>query len=312
MTRETLVAGEALIDFIPGERGALATVEAFSRQAGGAPANVAVGLARLNRTPWFCTTLATDAFGEHLATVLDREGIPDRFVNRAPDAQTALAFVSHGRDADREFTFYRQETADRQFDTSGVGDGVLESVDVVVVGGVTLTVEPARSETFDLVERALAAGCRVCFDPNVRPELWEVDPATTMRRMLSMTDVLKGSREDLGGDTLPTDPEELLDAGPDAVFLTAGDAGARLIADEGSPWGRGEWRHDGYRVDDVVDTTGAGDAFTAGVVAGLVDGAAPEELLGFANAVAAASTRSEGAMTALPDREAVQRVREGR
>ncbi|MEZ3169033.1 PfkB family carbohydrate kinase, partial [Halorubrum ejinorense] len=82
-------------------------------------------------------------------------------------------------------------------------------------------------------ERARAAGCRVLFDPNVRPELWEVDPAPTMRRMLSMTDVLKGS-----------------------------------------PWGRGEWHHGGYRVDDVADTTGAGDAFTAGVVAGLVDGTA--------------------------------------
>ncbi|GAA0542243.1 carbohydrate kinase family protein [Halorubrum ejinorense] len=312
MTRETLVAGEALIDFIPDRHGALAAVESFSRQAGGAPANVAVGLARLGRTPWFCTTLATDAFGDHLASVLDREGIPDRFVSREPDAQTALAFVSHSRDADREFTFYRQGTADRRFDASGVPDDVLESVDVVVVGGVTLTVEPARSATFDLVERARAAGCRVLFDPNVRPELWEVDPAPTMRRMLSMTDVLKGSREDLGGDTLPTEPDELLDAGPDAVFLTEGDAGARLIAAEGSPWGRGEWHHGGYRVDDVADTTGAGDAFTAGVVAGLVDGTAPEELLGFANAVAAASTRFEGAMTALPDREAVERVRDGR
>ena len=309
MTREALVAGEALIDFIPDRHGPLTAVESFSRRAGGAPANVAVGLARLDRTPWFCTALATDAFGDHLATVLDREGIPDRFVRREPDARTALAFVSHSEDADREFTFYRQGTADRLFDASGVPDDVLDSVDVVVVGGVTLTVEPARSATFDLVERAREAGCRVCFDPNVRPELWEVDPEPTLRRMLSATDVLKTSREDLGGGALPADPDELLDAGPDAVFLTEGDAGARLVAGEDSSWGRGEWRHDGYRVDGVVDTTGAGDAFTAGVVAGLVDGAAPEELLGFANAVAAASTRSEGAMTALPDREAVRRVR---
>ncbi|QAU12277.1 carbohydrate kinase [Halorubrum sp. BOL3-1] len=311
MVREVLVAGETLIDFIPDRPGSLATVESFSRQAGGAPANVAVGLARLDRTPWFCTALATDAFGDHLASVLDREGIPDRFVSREPDAQTALAFVSHGADADREFTFYRAETADRRFDASGVPDEVLESVDVVAVGGVTLTVEPARSATFDLVERAREAGCRVLFDPNVRPELWEVESEPTMRRALSLTDVLKASREDLVEGTLPNEPEELLDAGPDAVFLTEGDAGARLIAAADAPWGRGEWRHDGYRVDDVVDTTGAGDAFTAGVVAGLVDGSPPEELLGFANAVAAASTRHAGAMTALPDRETVERLREG-
>ena len=312
MTREVLVAGETLIDFIPDRTGSLSAVESFSRRAGGAPANVAVGLARLDRTPWFCTALATDAFGDYLATVLDREGIPDRFVSREADARTALAFVSHGADADREFTFYRAETADRQFDAGGVPDDVLESVDVVVVGGVTLTVEPARSATFELVERAQAMGCRVCFDPNVRPELWEVDPVPTVRRVLSATDLLKVSREDLVDGPLPEEPEALLDAGPNAVFLTEGDAGARLVAADGSPWGRGEWRHGGYRVDDVVDTTGAGDAFTAGVVAGLVDGATPEELLAFANAAAAVSTRSAGAMTALPERTAVRRIREER
>jgi len=161
-----------------------------------------------------------------------------------------------------------------------VPDDVLESVTVVVVGGVTLTVEPGRTATFELVERARAAGCRVLFDPNVRPELWEVDPASTVRRALSVTDFLKVSREDLVDGPLPEEPEQLLDAGPDAVFLTEGDDGARLVATADSPWGRGEWRHDGYRVADVVDTTGAGDAFAAGVVAGLVDGATPEELLG--------------------------------
>ena len=120
MAREALVAGEALIDFIADSHGPLTAVESFSRRAGGAPASVAVGLARLDRTPWFCTALATDAFGDHLATVLDREGVRDRFVRREPDAQTALAIVSHSEDADREFTFYRQGTADRPFDASGV------------------------------------------------------------------------------------------------------------------------------------------------------------------------------------------------
>jgi len=55
MTREVLVAGETLIDFLPDRSGSLSAVESFSRRAGGAPANVAVGLARLDRTPWFCT-----------------------------------------------------------------------------------------------------------------------------------------------------------------------------------------------------------------------------------------------------------------
>ncbi|WP_096395737.1 carbohydrate kinase [Halorubrum trapanicum] len=311
MTREVLVAGETLIDFIPDRPGPLADVESFSKRAGGAPANVAVGLARLDRTPWFCTALADDPFGSHLAQVLDREGVPDDFVTEVPDSGTALAFVSHGEDADREFTFYRSETADRRLDTSVVGDDVLESVEVVVVGGVTLTVEPARSATFDLVERARDRDCRVFFDPNVRPELWETDPGPTVERMLSETDVLKVTREDLEGAGLPTTTAEVLAAGPDAVFLTEGSAGARLVTDEGSRWGAGEWHHPGYEIEDVVDTTGAGDAFSAGAIAGLVDGDDPDGILGFANAVAAASTKRRGAMAALPDREAVAELRDG-
>jgi len=311
MARRVLVAGETLVDFLPDKPGSLAAVDSFSRQAGGAPANVAVGLARLEQTPWFCTTLAGDSFGEYLAGVLNREGIPDRFVSREPTTQTALAFVSHNQDADREFTFYRKGTADRQFDTSIIPDTTLKSVDIVVIGGVTLTVEPARSATFDLVERAQNMDCQVLFDPNVRDELWEVDAERTMQRMLSLTDVLKCSQDDLGGRALTAEVNELLDSGPEALFMTKGDDGASLIADTASLWGHGTWHHDGYQVDDVADTTGAGDAFTAGVVTGLLDKGAPEDILGFANAVAAASTRSEGAMTALPDREATRRVRVG-
>jgi len=312
MSREVLVAGETLIDFIPDRPGSLAAVESFSRRAGGAPANVAVGLARLDRTPWFCTALAADPFGSHLADVLDDEGIPDRFVTRDPDRQTALAFVSHGADADREFTFYRSDTADRHLDTSVVPDDVLDSVELVAVGGVTLSVEPARSATFDLVERARERDCRIFFDPNVRPELWETDPAPVIERMLAATDVLKATREDLDGAGLPATDAALLDAGPDAILLTEGSAGARLVAGEGSPWGAGEWRHPGYEIDGVVDTTGAGDAFAAGAIAGLVDGDDPAEVLAFADAVAAASTTRRGAMAALPGRERVAALRRGR
>jgi len=93
-----LVVGETLIDFIPDSAGPLAEVETFGRRAGGAPANVAVGLARLDDTPWPCTTLSTDPFGEFLAARVEDEGISDQFITRV-DNSTALAFVSHGDDA---------------------------------------------------------------------------------------------------------------------------------------------------------------------------------------------------------------------
>jgi fructokinase len=307
-----LVAGEALIDFIPKTTGPLSTVETFDRRAGGAPANVAVGLARLGKHPWLCTTLSTDPFGEFLAKRLASEELPDRFITRV-DNPTALAFVSHDADADREFSFYRKQTADTVLQTDVVDDATLESVDWLVVGGVTLSVEPARSATFELVERATEAGCQIVFDPNTRPELWteQVDMTSTFERMLRSTDVIKATREDFEPTTVLSEGDrfvdQLLEMGPDVVLLTEGSAGARVIAGSDSPWGRGEWHHPGYDPD-VVDTTGAGDAFLAGAVAGLADGTEPIEMLAFANAVAAAATTKGGAMTALPDKTTVDKL----
>jgi len=314
--RSVLVAGETLVDFIPESTGPLAEIETFHRRPGGAPANVAVGLARLGETPWLCTTLSTDPFGEFLADTLATEGIPKKYITHT-DKPTALAFVSHGADADREFSFHRELTADTVLQTDVVDTATLQRLDWVVVGGVTLSAEPSRSATFELVERAREAGCGIVFDPNTRPELWTKhnDMTLTIERMLRYTDVLKATAEDFEPTAIATDGEfvERLRAyGPQLVFLTEGKSGARAVGGPASPWGVGEWHHPGYQLDGVVDTTGAGDAFVAGMVAALADRKGPDETLAFANAVAAVSTTESGAMNALADRPAVELFREQR
>ncbi|MFW6320554.1 MAG: carbohydrate kinase family protein, partial [Halohasta sp.] len=298
-----LVAGETLIDFIPETAEPLPDVETFHRRPGGAPANVAVGLARLDEMPWLCTTLSTDPFGEFLADRLAAEGLPEAFVTRVSQP-SALAFVSHDPDAETRFSFFRERTADTVMETDVVDTATLESVDWLVVGGVTLSAEPSRSATIELVERAQQAGCRIVFDPNTRPELWrESDDVTlTLERLLRRTDVLKATREDFEPTAIPTDGEfadRLLEKGPSALLLTEGESGSTLVADAESPWGAGEWHHPGYDLDEVVDTTGAGDAFLAGAITALVERHDPEDLLAFANAVAAVSTTESGAMAAL-------------
>jgi len=311
--RSIIVAGETLVDFIPATPGPLGEVESFDRRAGGAPANVAVALARLETPPWLCTNLSTDGFGDFLASTLEDEGVPGRFVTRS-DHPTALAFVSHDQAGDRSFTFFREDTADVHIGTDDVGEGTLSDVGWLVVGGVALTDDPSRSAVFDLAERARDAGCRVVFDPNTRADLWSEDPTPTIERMLSLTDVLKATPADFEPTGVPVDEEtfgqRLLEAGPDTVLVTRGAAGARAVAGPSAPWGAGEWSHEGYELDDVVDATGAGDAFLAGALTAMVDGSDPTETLGFANAVAAVSTTESGAMAALPDRETVERFRD--
>ena len=314
---DVLVAGETLVDFLPESAGPLSAVETFSRRAGGAPANVAVALSRLESTPWFWTRVGEDPFGDHLADTLADHGVPDRFVERDPDAKTALAFVSHDESADRAFTFYRDATADTRVEPGGVPDETLDSVDWVYVGGVMLASEPGRTATLDLADRAGARDCTVVFDPNARPELWDdrEEFADLVARMLDRADVVKATAEDLGEAGIEADgPESLAETvcerGPHTVLLTLGGSGAFAYATDDAPWESVAASHSGYDVD-PEDTTGAGDAFTAGALAALAGGETSlAAVLDFANAVAAVTTTAAGAMTALPTREEVRAFRD--
>jgi fructokinase len=159
---------------------------------------------------------------------------------------------------------------------------------------------------FDLVERASDRDCTVVFDPNARPELWpNADFETEVRRLLPLVDVVKTTPEDLSPAGFSADPGDLEDElhglGVHTVFRTEGEAGSAASATLEAPWGPANVSHDGYDVA-AVDTTGAGDAFTAGVVAALARGERDlRDVLASANAVAAASTTGVGGMSELPD-----------
>lgn len=314
MSGRALLAGETLVDMLPDAPAPLADVERFDRRFGGGPANVAVGLARLDDPPLFWTRVGADPFGEFLADRLAREGVPTDLVERDEEARTGLAFVSLSASGERAFTFYRDGSADTRLDPDRAGELSLDGVDWVHVGGVLLADEPARSATLRLARRASRAGVTVSFDPNARPELWtDFDYGPSVRTMFALTDVVKASPEDLAGagfaaDADPTDlAAAVLDAGPDTLFLTLGADGA-FAASRASWPGSDRVRHPGYDVE-TVDTTGAGDAFLAGAVAALRAGESLDEAVAFANAVAALTTTERGAVETVPTRETVRTFR---
>jgi len=309
MESDILVAGECLVDFIPDRPGPLETVEQFRRRAGGAPANVAVRLAGLGPAPLLWTRLGADPFGRYLEATLQEHGIPGDFVVADEEAKTTLAFVAHDDDADRGFTFYRERTADTRFQPRTVPDEVLEALSWVAFGGVCLTDEPAREAMLDLATRARRNDCQTFFDPNARPELWPDGFSEALELGCARASVVKATPEDLADAGIEGSPDELLDAvldmGPHTAILTLGSEGAVARARREAPWGPATAEHEGFDVE-VVDTTGAGDAFAAGLLRGLADGRTLGETLAFGNAAAAVTTTSEGAMSASVSRESVE------
>ncbi|WP_336034997.1 carbohydrate kinase family protein [Halobacterium yunchengense] len=314
-----LVAGETLVDLFPDGPGDLDDVDGFRHRAGGAPANVAAALSRLDAPPLFWTRLGGDPFGDFLAGRLAAHGLDGEYVVRG-DADTALAVVSPTPDGDRSFSFYAADTATFAFDAGAVPDAVLRDCECVHVGGVALADPRGRAATLDLAARARDADCVVSVDPNARPALHDTaDARAALRDLLALADVACASADDLavlGGDRerASRDPEAaaaaLLADGPETAFLTLGGDGAVAVTDAGGE--RVARSQSAFDVD-VVDATGAGDAFTAGVLARYERAPSADALadaLRWGCAAGALATTATGGLAALPDRAAVRELAE--
>ncbi|KLU60680.1 5-dehydro-2-deoxygluconokinase [Peptococcaceae bacterium CEB3] len=261
--------GEMLIDFISNEGGIpLADVGSFSRAAGGGPANVAVGAARLGARTGFIGKVGRDAFGVHLASILEENGVDTRGLVQDDEANTTLAFVALTAEAKPEYVFFRHGTADTRLSPEDLPLDMLGETRILHFSSVSLTAEPARTATVEAVRLARKAGAFVSFDPNVRLSLWQDEGSAreVITKAVGQSQLVKLNEEELSFLTGCEEIEEglttLLQFGPRLAAVTRGAQGAVLA-------------RPGLTVNipsmpvDVVDTTGAGDAFMAGLLASL-------------------------------------------
>jgi fructokinase len=266
---DVLSFGEALVDFFPERPGIpLAECDVFHRQLGGAPANVAVGLARLGARTGLMTLVGPDDFGKFVRDRLQQEGIDVRGVGVHRTAKTGVTFVAVGAHGERSFLFFRHPSADQMIAEHDVDAALIAATRILHVGSSTLCREPARAATRRAIAIAKQAGCLLSTDPNWRPHLWE-DPgeaAPLLRSLLADFDIVKISDDELEPLAGTADPEAgaayLRGLGCGLVVVTLGARGCFFASAAGSDWLPGE------RVQ-VVDSTGAGDGFVAGLLATL-------------------------------------------
>jgi fructokinase len=288
---------------------------AFIPAPGGAPANVAVGLALLGADAGFIGKVGDDPFGRGLADVLAQAGVDTRAVSFSREARTMLAFVTRTDAGERDFVFFRHPSADMLITENDVPEGYLAGASFFHFGSIGLISDPARSTTLSLIERAHAQGTLVSFDPNVRLPLWP-NEAAARREILSViprVDILKLSGEEAAFLTGEKHPKaaaiSLMAMGPRLVAVTLGAGGSLAVSR------RYAVEVDGFGVK-VVDTTGAGDAFCAAMLAKTAQADAHDpsdlsdlDLIGifrFANAAGAIAVTRPGAIPALPTTEEVE------
>lgn len=314
MAQDILCFGEALIDFHAEGSGEGGFPRAFVPFAGGAPANVAVAVARLGGRARFAGMLSTDPFGDFLLDSLRRAGVGVQDVARTDQANTALAFVSLDARGERSFNFYRPPSADLLFRPEHFRAGAFDDAAVFHVCSNSMTDPELAETTREGMRRARAAGALVSFDLNLRPALWprESNPRSSVWPALHLADVVKLCAEEF--DWLAQDgalPDRLWQGRTRLLVVTDGPRPLRWFRRDAS----GELPCPQV---EAVDTTAAGDAFVGGLLCRLAtlqpggfdallrDDAALRDMLAFAAACGALTVTRQGSFTAMPSAAEVQ------
>lgn len=262
--------GELLIDFQSVGTGGLKETKEFVKNAGGAPANVCVQAVKLGRQASYLTKVGNDGFGEFLIETLKNEGVDVSFISKSDEYDTSLAFVSFKEGGEREFSFYRRAAADLHFTAGDFKDVKFTAGDVLEFGSVALKTEQAKATHKTLLERAEKAGAIICFDPNLRFNLWESkdELKKAVNEFSAFADVIKvgcDELEFLTGEPCEKAVKTLFNGKLKILLVTDGGKGAKLYLADGR-----EFCCNGYKVE-TVDTTGAGDSFFGGVIAQLLE-----------------------------------------
>lgn len=251
-----------LIDFLPGSEPGT-----YIRNAGGAPANVAIAVSRNDLEAGFIGKVGRDDFGRFLLATLEENGVRVACDAVTDVAVTTMAFVTLTKEGERSFSFARKPGADMLLDVADVDPAAIRQATIVHAGSCSLSKGPAAAATEYAMRVAQDEGRLVSFDVNYRHLLWEGaqdQAAARIRRALDDVDLLKVSDEELflfggeeGLEALMREKQIAL------AVVTLGKDGARchfkdqIISVPG-------------RVVRVVDSTGAGDAFWGAFLSSLI------------------------------------------
>ena len=319
---DVVCLGEALIDFIPLEKGVpLMEVSGFRKAPGGAPANVAAGLSKLGNPSAFLGKVGDDPFGWFLEKTFAENGVDTGHMLFDPCARTGLAFVSLTVEGIPEFMFYRNPSADMLLTADEIDVRFIKSARAFHYGSITLISEPSKSATEAAIRCASEGGLLISYDPNLRKPLWPSLDLAKEQMLAAMVypHVVKVSEEELAFLSDVSDLSDasdwLMSAYPNILLL------AVTLGSEGCYFRTAKAEGDvpGFKVE-VVETTGAGDGFVAGMLHCLLSIASePKDIkkihridlahiFRFANAVAALTTTKPGAITALPCRADVVKL----
>lgn len=301
--------GEMLIDFIPGEEPG-----SYVRNAGGAPANVAIAVVKNGLKAGVCCSLGEDDFGHFLMQTLAEHEVRCMKPELCREAVTTMAFITLADNGERTFTFARKPGADMFIREEDVREEDIREAMIVHAGSCSLSASPAAEATVRALKLGHEYGKLVSFDVNYRNVMWKDNKAACAEKvaaLLPLVDILKISEEEVdmvGGEAGLFDLMKRF--GITLIVETLGAAGAKCYFDDQVISIPG-------RKAKAVDATGAGDAFWGGFLSSLrIQGVEHtkdmtaekiQTAMAYGNTAGWICVQSKGAIPSLPTREEIEK-----
>ncbi len=305
--KHVLIYGDAFVDYIAEDH----SNSTFATFLGGATVNVAAGISRLGAPSTFITVTGDDTTSEFVRNELRKEGVDLSFAKHENDKRVSGVYVHLTEDNDRIFHRYIDETPDIQVGQEDLRAEAFQEASVFHICSGTMFQPTALKTTREAVQLAKTAGILFSIDANIRPLRWESEALCreTILSFVGEADVLKLTDDELffltEAATLDMGIAKLASYHIPVVLITAGEMGTYAVID-------GIMTHVGVEPVEPVDTTGAGDAFIAGILRQIQLKGQPEtrdewiDYISFGNKLGALCATKPGALSAMPRLEEIE------
>ncbi|NGM81861.1 sugar kinase [Paenibacillus sp. 7124] len=304
---DAVTFGEPMAMFYANETGPLDEAMSFSKALAGAESNVASGLSRLEHKVGYVTKLGEDSFGTFILKALNKEGIDTSSVTFSSENPTGILIKSKVTAGDPKVEYFRKHSAASTLGLTDFDESYFASAGHLHVTGISSAIsQECREFSIHAMEFMKRSGKTVSLDPNLRPSLWP-DTKTMVETINDLATRCDWFLPGLGESRILTgltEPEQIasfyLNQGVSLVVIKLGPEGSYYKSSDS------EGFMPGFKVDQVVDTVGAGDGFAVGVISALLEKLPVAEAVRRGNAIGALAVMSPGDMDGLPTRERLE------
>jgi len=289
-----------MVLFIPTSVGPLRYAGQFEKSIGGAESNVAIGLSRLGHQCGWISRLGQDEFGLYVRNFIRGEGVDTSQVSFDEQHSTAVFFKERQMMQEPKISYYRKNSAASQMTPADLSEEYIAQAKFLHVTGITPALSPSCRETIvEAIRIAKKHGVTVVFDPNIRLKLWSPEEARiTLMDIAGECDIVLPGLEEgliLTGEIKPESiARQFIEHGAKLVVVKLGAKGAYYANQTETGL------VPGILVEQIVDPIGAGDAFAAGLLSGLLRGFSLPDAVKLANQVGAYALTVVGDVEGLP------------